>query len=172
MFDLKLGKLAAIGASALALASGAHGALATDAIAGTFPVSLGLTTAGCVAQSWFAWGMNGAAYCNMPPYTGGGWDIQPSGLSVVAGAAGQWQINAPAGISIANATSYYAAIAKSSGYGWRIGGYWSAAAAPGAQARSKRSTRSPRPAAITASSCTATPAAATGLGCWLSATWT
>ena len=70
--------------------------------AGTFRVELGLWSAGCAAQGWFATGMMGDAFCNRPqqlfPHVG--WDIWPASQTIGAGAAGQWQINAPPGITI------------------------------------------------------------------------
>ncbi len=72
------------------------------ASAGTLDVQLGTTTSGCVAGSWFATGLRGEANCNSSLSIfdyGGGWDIEAASTKVSAGATGEWQINAPAGIS-------------------------------------------------------------------------
>ena len=108
-------------------------AIVAPAHAGTLSVQLGTTPAGCTASSWFATGMTGNAYCtnslSIFKY-GGGWDVQPDSPTVGAGAAGEWQVNAPSGITIESAfvpTIVSSNLVSSSSYGWRAGDYWAGA---------------------------------------------
>ena len=100
------------------------------AAAGTFRVELGLWSAGCAAQGWFATGMMGDAFCNRPqqlfPHVG--WDIWPASQSIGAGAAGQWQINAPPGITITQAaipSIQSSGLVSPGSHGWQAADYWS-----------------------------------------------
>jgi hypothetical protein len=102
----------------------------TPASAGTLHMQLGVDPTGCIAQSWFATGMAGRKSCasalSIFDY-GGGWEIFPGSLRISAGAAGQWQINAPAGITIDSVTLpyvYSSDLVGSGSYGWRAGDYW------------------------------------------------
>ncbi len=98
--------------------------------AGTLRVQLGTSPAGCVASPWFATSMYGQSFCaswqSIFKY-GDGWDLWPDSQSISAGAAGQWQINAPAGINIDSVTLpsiTSSGLVSSGAYGWRAGDFW------------------------------------------------
>jgi hypothetical protein len=104
--------------------------VAAPASAGTLNVKLGTTPAGCIAGSWFATGLTGDAYCTSSLRIfdyGGGWDIEPASTTVTAGATGEWQVNAPAGITIDTAnvpTVESSDLVASSSHGWQAGDFW------------------------------------------------
>ncbi|MGO9957759.1 MAG: hypothetical protein ACLP50_17605 [Solirubrobacteraceae bacterium] len=98
--------------------------------AGTLHVQLGTTPTGCTAQSWYATGLTGNAFCanrlSIFDY-GGGWQIEAASLKVSAGATGEWQINAPSGIAIESVsipTVTSTGLVSSTASGWRAGDYW------------------------------------------------
>src|ERR1700756_2052342 len=97
---------------------------AAPATAGTYTATMGLSAAGCAASSYFHAGMTGSANCSMVNQ-GTGWSIEPSVATVDGGSAGEWQINAPAGLAINSAVlPNVTAIGLASGYGWKAGDYW------------------------------------------------
>lgn len=114
------------GLAVLALMAG----ISAPASAGTLNLQLGLDPTGCIASGWFATGMTGSANCsstfNIFKY-GTGWSIYPAYSTIGAGWTGQWQINAPSGITIDAAnlpsvTSY--ALVSPSSHGWQAASYW------------------------------------------------
>jgi hypothetical protein len=107
--------------------------IAGPASAGTLHVQLGTSQTTCTAftQSWFSPGeLTGTARCNIPPDLGGGygWDVSAAAPTVTAGAAGRWQINAPAGITIERAqvpSINSAGLVTTSQHGWLGRSFWS-----------------------------------------------
>ena len=103
---------------------------AAPASAGTLSVQLGTSPAGCVAQDQFGTGMYGQAFCASQQSIfkyGTGWGIWAATQWVPAGAAGWWQIDAPAGITIASVTLPQitsSGLVSSGSYGWRAGDFW------------------------------------------------
>jgi len=100
------------------------------ALAGTLNLQLGLDPTGCIASPWFATGMAGSNNCassfSIFKY-GPGWTIYPAVQTAGAGWTGQWQINAPAGITIdtVNLPSISSsALVGASSHGWQAGDYW------------------------------------------------
>jgi hypothetical protein len=93
--------------------------------AGTYSVQLGIDPTGCVASDYFAPGMSGEAYCANPALTGlDGWGIYPDSPTVAAGSAGQWQVNAPAGVAISEVTLPSVTSSGLGSSGWQAGDYW------------------------------------------------
>jgi hypothetical protein len=120
------GRAAALGAI-VALGS------AASASAGTLQVQLGTSRSTCTTfmSSWFAAGLTGQASCNLQaasPGAGPGWNVSAAKQTVSAGAAGRWQLNAPAGITIETVqvpTIDSDGLVKVTQHGWLGRSYWS-----------------------------------------------
>ncbi|MHB8696159.1 MAG: hypothetical protein ACYDHH_33525, partial [Solirubrobacteraceae bacterium] len=104
-----------------------------SASAGTLNLQLGVDPTGCIAQPWFASGLSGVANCTSSfsifKY-GTGWTLGAASQTVVAGATGEWQINAPAGITIDSATIpsiQSAGLVSNGSYGWQAAEFWAGA---------------------------------------------
>jgi hypothetical protein len=83
-------------------------------------------------SSWFAAGqLTGLASCNLlagNPLAGPGWSVSAAKQIVSAGAAGRWQVNAPAGITIESVqvpAIDREGLVKVSEHGWLGRSYWS-----------------------------------------------
>lgn len=96
----------------------------TSAAAASYPVTLGSYGPGCVGSSYFATGMSGQLNCSIAN-GGAGWTVIPDTGSVGAGATGQWQVNAPSGLTITSASvPFIEDFGLSSGHGWNAGSFW------------------------------------------------
>ena len=97
-----------------------------SASAASYEATVGVyMTPGCAdASSYFATGLTGQQGCST--FNGGnGWSISPDARTVGAGYTGQWQISAPAGLTITEAyIPSLQTMGLSSGHGWNAGGFW------------------------------------------------
>ena len=106
-------------------AAGLMLSLAASASAATYQATVGMYgTPGCAGSSYFASGISGQENCSIYN-TGNGWSIYPTVASIGAGWTGQWQVNAPSGLTITAASiSNMTALGLSNGHGWNAGGFW------------------------------------------------